>query len=48
VHSATLGFFLDRVAGLPLGADEQNVLARGDCLLNQPLGAKESLDGSMI
>ncbi len=31
--------------GLPLGADEQHVLAAGDGVLHQLLGAEEALDG---
>ena len=45
VHAAALGFFLDGMAGLPLGADEEDVLALLHHLGDQLLGAKQTLNG---
>ena len=46
VHAAALGFFFDGVAGLPLGADEQNVLAAGDGVAaTSCLAREQTLDG---
>jgi hypothetical protein len=33
VHAAALGLFLDGMAGLPLGADEEDIFAGRDGLL---------------
>src|SRR5206468_3195163 len=45
VHAAALGFFFDGMSRLALGADEENILAFTDSLLDQTLGKQEALHG---
>ncbi len=45
VHATALGFFFDGMPGLALGADEEDIRAAGDGLLDELLGAKKSLEG---
>jgi len=39
------GFFFNRVAGLPLGADKQHIFTGRDNILKQALGPQQSLNG---
>ena len=46
-HAATVGFFLDGVAGLLLGADEKNAFARGHGIDYELIGGVEKPDGAL-
>jgi len=47
VHAATVGFFLDGVAGLLLGADEKNAFACGYGIDHELIGGVEKPDGAL-
>jgi len=46
-HAATIGFFLDGVAGLLLGADEKNAFACGYGIDHELIGGVEKPDGAL-